>query len=306
LKRRLKILDTTLREGEQAPGCAMLPHEKLAVAKLLEKLNVDVIEAGFAASSRGDFLSIQAIARAVKRPIISSFCRACKEDIDGAINALKKARQRRINIVFGTSDLHLRYKFNMTRSQALEHVASAIQYAIKSCPDIQFSAEDVGRTDQDFLIRMVDTAIKAGASTVNLADTVGYLVPEELGSLIKLVREKTVNLDHAALSVHVHDDLGLALASTLAAIEAGVDQVECTINGIGDRAGICSLEEVVNVLKIRQDYYSVRTDICEEFLIPVSQLVAQYTDSSVPALPISNPLLNNPRKVRFSQEPFLR
>ena len=276
MKRRLIILDTTLREGEQAPGCAMLPHEKLAVAQLLEKLNVDVIEAGFAASSRGDFLAIQAIAGVVKGAIISSFCRVRQEDIDAAVDALKKARQGRIHVVFGTSDVHLKYKFKMTQYQALDRVAWAVKYAAKRCSDIQFTAEDAGRTDKNFLIKMIDVAIKAGASTVNLADTVGFLMPEEFGSLIKFVRQKAVGLDHALLSVHAHDDLGLSLASTLAAVEAGADQVECTINGIGDRAGICALEEIVYVLKIRRDYYSVYTDIREEFLWSLSRLVAQY------------------------------
>jgi len=277
MKRRLIILDTTLREGEQAPGCAMLPHQKLAVARLLEKLNVDVIEAGFAASSRGDFLGIRAIAKAVKEPIISSFCRACEEDINAAADALKEARQGRIHVVFGTSDVHLKYKFKMTRSQALDRVKGAVQYAAKLCHDVQFTVEDAGRTDRDFLITIVNAAIKAGASTVNLADTVGFLVPEEFRALIKLVRQKAVGLDHAFLSVHAHDDLGLSLASTLAAVEAGADQVECTINGIGDRAGICVLQEIFHVLKIRQEYYSVRTDIHEEYLAPISQLVSRYT-----------------------------
>jgi len=277
MKRRLIILDTTLREGEQAPGCSMLPHEKLAVARLLEKLNVDVIEAGFAASSRGDFLSIQAIAGVVRRPIISSFCRANEEDINLALDALKKARQGRVHVVFGTSDVHLKYKFNMNRSQALDRVAWAVKYAAKRCSDVQFTAEDAGRTDKNFLIKIIAAAIKAGASTINLADTVGYLMPEEFGGLIKFVRQKAVGLDHALLSIHAHDDLGLSLASTLAAVEAGADQVECTINGIGDRAGICALEEIVYALKIRQDYYSVCTDIREELLDPVSRLVAGHT-----------------------------
>ena len=283
MKRRLIILDTTLREGEQAPGCAMQPHEKVTVAQLLEKLNVDIIEAGFAASSQGDFLSIQAIAGVIKRPVISSFCRAREEDIDAAVDALKEAHRGRIHVVFATSDVHLKYKFKMTQSQALERIKGAVKYAAKSCPDIQFTAEDAGRTDRDFLITIINTAIKAGASTVNLADTVGYLVPEEFGALIKFVRQKAAGLDHAILSIHAHNDLGLALASTLAAVEAGADQVECTINGIGDRAGICALEKLAYVLKVRQDYYSVCTDICEEFVGPLSRLVAQHTGTIVPA-----------------------
>jgi len=279
MKRRLIILDTTLREGEQAPGSSMQPHVKVTIAKLLEKLNVDVIEAGFAASSLGDFLSIQAIAREVKRPVISSFCRAREEDIDTALGALKKARRKRLNIVFGTSDLHLKYKFKITRSGALDRVAGSVKYARKFCADVQFSAEDVGRTDKNFLIKMIDTAVKAGASTINLADTVGFLVPEEMGALIKFVRERIATPDRTVLSVHIHDDLGLSLASSLEAIEAGVDQVECTISGVGDRAGICALQKLFYVLKIRQDYFSVRTDIREKYLAPLSRLVGCHTGS---------------------------
>lgn len=283
MRRRLIILDTTLREGEQSPGCSMLPHEKVAIAELLEKLNVDVIEAGFAASSPGDFLAVQAIAGRVRKPVISSFCRACEEDIDAAANALRNARQGRIHVTFGTSGTHLKYKFNITQAQALDRVTSAVKYAAKRCSDIQFTAEDAGRTDRNFLIKIARAAVKAGATTVNLADTVGCLMPEEFADLIKFVREKAVELDRALLSVHVHDDLGLALSSTLAAVQAGADQVECTINGIGDRAGICALEEIVNILKVRQDYFfSVRADIREEFLVPLSRLVAQYTGTRVP------------------------
>ncbi|MFH0753268.1 MAG: hypothetical protein V2A70_01735 [Candidatus Omnitrophota bacterium] len=283
MKRRLIICDTTLREGEQSPGCTMLPHEKVGIAQMLEKLNVDVIEAGFAASSPGDFLAIQTIAACVRKPVISSFCRACEEDIDAAAAALKNARQGRIHVTFGTSETHLRYKFNMNQSQALDRVVLAVKYAAKHCSDIQFTAEDAGRTDRNFLIKAVRAAVKAGATTVNLADTVGFLMPDEFGGLVKFVREKVVEFDHVRLSVHVHNDLGLALASTLAAAEAGADQLECTINGIGDRAGICALEEMACVLKVRQDYYSsVRADIHEEFLVPASRMVAQCTGTRIP------------------------
>jgi len=283
LRRRLIIFDTTLREGEQAPGCSMLPHEKVAIGLLLEKLNVDVIEAGFAASSQGDFLAIQEVAKAVKNVTISSLCRAIEGDVDAAINALKNARRGRVHVVFATSDVHLKYKYKITQSQALDRIAGIVKYAAKSCSDIQFTAEDAGRTDRGFLIKIINAAIEAGASTVNLADTVGYLVPEELGGLIKFVRQKAFKLDRALLSVHAHDDLGLALASTLAAVEAGANQVECTINGIGDRAGICALNEIHHVLKVRPDYYSsVCTGIREEYLAPLSQLVAQYTGMGLP------------------------
>ncbi|MBF0619506.1 MAG: hypothetical protein HQL19_05005 [Candidatus Omnitrophica bacterium] len=283
VKRRLIIFDTTLREGEQAPGCAMLPHEKLAVAELLEKLNVDVIEAGFAASSQGDFLAIQAVAAKIRKPIISSLCRARREDIDAAALALKDARQGRIHIVLAMSDLHLEHKLNISRARALEWATGSVKYARNLSSDVQFTVEDASRTDRNFLIKAINAVIDAGASTVNLADTVGRLMPEEFGELIRFVREKAEQINRALLSVHVHDDLGLALASTLAALQAGADQAECTINGIGDRAGICALEEIVYALKMRQDYFfSLRTDIHEEFLVPTSRLVAQYTGTRIP------------------------
>jgi 2-isopropylmalate synthase len=249
---------------------------------MLEKLNVDVIEAGFAAASQGDFLSIQAVSNAVKGPIICSLCRAIQEDIDAAVRALSQARRARIHVVLSTSDIHLRYKLNMTQAQALKRAIESVQYAKKFCPDVQFTAEDAGRTDPGFLVRMISAVIEAGASTVNLSDTIGHCMPEEFKGLVTHVREKVSGLDHALLSVHVHDDLGLALASTLAAVQAGADQAECTVNGIGDRAGICALEELVAAIKIRQDYMpEVFTDIREEFIIPASKLVAKATCSRV-------------------------
>lgn len=278
MKRRIMILDTTLREGEQAPGYAMLPDEKVAVAELLEKLNVDVIEAGFAAASPGEVVALQKIVQKVRKPVISSFCRARQEDIDAAVMALKKARRARVHVTLGVSDIHLKYKLNLSRSQAMDCAAASIRYAKKYCSDVQFTAEDAGRSDRAFLLKMINRAVKAGASTINLADTVGYLMPEEFSGLIKYLKDNAVGLDRAVLSVHVHDDLGLALASTLSALKAGADQAECTINGIGDRAGICALEEIVRALRARQDCFcSLYTDINEEFILPLSRLVAQYT-----------------------------
>lgn len=283
MRRRLIIFDTTLRDGEQAPGCTMLPHEKVDIAESLERLNVDVIEAGFAASSQSDFLAIQAIAGRIRGPIISSFCRTREEDIDTAAEALRGARQGRIHITFGTSETYLKYQCNMTQFQALDRIGSSIKYAAKHCADIQFTAEDAGRTERNFLIKVIKAAMKAGATTVNLADNVGHLMPEEFAELVKFVKEKAFEHDRVRLSVHVHDDLGLALASTLAAVQAGADQAGCTINGVGDRAGVCALEEIAYTLNSRQDYFfSVRTDIKEEFLAPASRLVAQYTGTRVP------------------------
>lgn len=277
-KRRLIICDTTLREGEQAPGCSLLAAEKLDIAACLEKLDVDVIEAGFAASSRSDFLAIQSIARKIRKPVISSFCRAVQKDIDAAGEALKEARRARIHVTFGTSDTHLKYKFNISQDQALERIEAALKYASRYSPDVQFTAEDAGRTDRYYLLDVIQTAAQAGATTVNLADTVGHLMPEEFAGLIRFLRENSPVLDHVLLSVHVHDDLGLALASTLAAAQAGANQAECTINGIGDRAGICALQEIVRVLKVYpEDTFSFNCGIRHELLPEVSRLVADYT-----------------------------
>ncbi len=277
-KRRLIICDTTLREGEQAPGGSLLAGEKLDIAASLEQLDVDVIEAGFAASSRSDFLAIQSIARKIRKPVISSFCRAIQKDIDAAAESLKEAHRARIHVTFGTSDTHLKYKFNISQAQALERIAAALKYASRYSPDIQFTAEDAGRTDRFFLLDVIKTAAQAGATTINLADTVGHLMPEEFAGRIRFLRENSPALDHVLLSVHVHDDLGLALASTLAAVQAGANQAECTINGIGDRAGICALQEIVRVLKVTpEDTYSFDSGIREELLPAVSRLVAYYT-----------------------------
>lgn len=283
MKRRLIIFDTTLREGEQAPGCMMLVPEKVELAKMLEKLNVDVIEAGFAVASPGDFAAIQAVARTVHFPAVSSLCRALQPDIDAALEALKAARRPRIHIVLALSDLHLKYKLNMTPQQAIDTAVRAVSYAHSRCDDVQFTAEDAGRADRGFLIKALDAIIAAGASTVNITDTVGYQMPEEFGGLIRFLREKLSQASRVQLSVHVHNDLGMALASSLAAVEAGVNQVECTLNGLGDRAGICAMEELAAVLKNRQDYFSdVWTDLRGEHFHEACRLAARVTGMRIP------------------------
>lgn len=261
----------------------MLIPEKVAIAQMLEKLNVDVIEAGFAAASKGDFLSIQEVGNAVRQPIVSSLCRSIKEDIDVALEALKNAKRARIHVVLSASDFHLHYKLNMTQGQALRQAVSAVEYARKKCADVQFTVEDAGRTEYSFLVKMVGALVQAGASTVSLSDTVGYCLPEEFGDLIRRIREDVAGLDRSRLGVHVHNDLGFALASTIAAIQAGAEQAACTVNGIGDKAGICALEELVNTIKIRQDSFPfIRTDVREEFFLPASKLVAKATGTRIP------------------------
>ena len=256
----------------------MLLPEKEEVALMLERLNVDVIEAGFAAASRGEFNSVMAVARKVKRAAVSSLSRAVAADIDASSNALKEAVHGRIHIVLGVSDIHLKYKVNMSRAQALACVSKMVRYARNLCPDVQFTAEDAARTDEEFLVRLIDASVEAGADTVNLSDTVGFRLPDEFGGMIRRIRNRASGLAKAKLSVHVHDDLGMALASTISAINAGVDQVECTINGIGDRAGICALEELATVLQVRQDYFpEVRTDLDSRFFLEASQLVERVS-----------------------------
>ena len=283
MRRRLIIFDSTLREGEQAPGCTMFMHEKVALARQLEKLQVDVVEAGFAAASQGDFCSVESVARVLERTVVSSLCRARESDIDSALAALADARKPRVHVVLGVSDSHLRYKLKLSGAQAVDTAVRSVAYARARCPDVQFTAEDAGRTDTGLLRELVTAVIDAGASTVNLSDTVGYRMPEEFAGIVRGLREGVRNLHLARLSVHIHDDLGVALASTLAAVEAGVEQVECTLNGLGDRAGICALEELVAAINRRQDYFpDIYTDIREEALFPACRAAARYTSSRIP------------------------
>ncbi|MDR2313431.1 MAG: 2-isopropylmalate synthase [Spirochaetaceae bacterium] len=279
--RRIIVFDTTLRDGEQAPGCSMNPQEKLEVARRLEKLGVDVIEAGFPASSPGDLESVRSIAGIIKTSTVAGLCRSLEKDIDAARTALAKAGQPRLHIFLATSPIHMEYKLKMKPEQVLAQTAAAVRYAKQFCSDIQFSAEDASRSDPAFVCRVFGEAIKAGATTVNIPDTVGYAMPSEFGALVAYIKEHTPGAEKVKFSVHVHNDLGLAVANSLAAISAGADQVECTINGIGERAGNASLEEIVMALRVRKDYLKADTGIDTTQIYGTSRLVTQVTGVKV-------------------------
>ena len=274
---RVIIFDTTLRDGEQAPGCSMNPQEKLQVARKLEKLGVDVIEAGFPASSPGDLKSVRDIAGIVKDSAVAALCRSLEKDIDAGWEALEQAAQPRLHVFLATSPIHMEWKLKMTPDEVLEQAASAVRYAKKFCGDVEFSAEDAFRSDPDFVCRVFGEVIRAGALTVNFPDTVGYAMPDEFGKRVEYIRKNTPGMEKARLSVHCHNDLGLAVANSLAAITAGADQVECTINGIGERAGNASLEEIVMSLRVRKDIHNAETRIDTTRLYSTSRLVSQVT-----------------------------
>ncbi len=278
---KIIIFDTTLRDGEQSPGASMNVEEKLKVAKQLEKLNVDVIEAGFPASSEGEFEAVRTIAQEVHGPQICALARANRDDIDKAWRAIKGADEPRIHTFIATSDIHLKYKLRMSREQVLEALTDAVSYARQYTDNVEFSPEDATRTDIDFLCQVVEAAIEAGATTVNIPDTVGYSVPSEFGRIIRTLKERVPNIDKAVLSVHCHNDLGLAVANSLAAIQNGARQVECTINGIGERAGNASLEEIAMVLKVRKDILPYYTGLNTEQIYPTSRLVSTITGMTV-------------------------
>jgi 2-isopropylmalate synthase len=275
-KARITIFDTTLRDGEQSPGCSMDFEEKLRLAAQLESLGVDVLEAGFPIASKGDFLAVQAVARQIRKPRIAALSRAVRKDIDCAWDALREADRPCIHTFLATSDIHLQYKLKMSRERALEQAVDAVRHARNLCDDVEFSAEDATRSDLDFLCRVVEEVVKAGARTVNLPDTVGYCIPTQYAELIRAIRERVpgMNDDKVVLSVHCHDDLGVAVANTLAAVEAGARQVECTINGIGERAGNAALEEIVVAMNVRGDRLPYTTGIRTQLLYPVSQAVS--------------------------------
>jgi 2-isopropylmalate synthase len=280
-KRRIFVLDTTLRDGEQAPGCSMNLTEKIEVAKRLEKLRVDIIEAGFPASSPGDLEAVKAIAGIVKTSVVAALCRCIKKDVDAARNALAKAASPRIHLFLATSPLHMKYKLKMSKKQVLEQAAASVRYAKKFCDDVEFSAEDAFRSDPDFVCKVFAAAIEAGALTVNFTDTVGYAMPDEFGGRIRYIKEHTPGMEKARLSAHCHNDLGLAVANSIAAIVNGADQVECTVNGIGERAGNASLEELVMGLRVRQDCFSAYTGIDSSQIYAASRMVAQVTGMKV-------------------------
>ncbi|OUS31621.1 2-isopropylmalate synthase [Gammaproteobacteria bacterium 45_16_T64] len=274
---QLVIFDTTLRDGEQSPGASMTQDEKLRIAKALERMRVDVIEAGFAIASQGDFESVQAIANTIKDSTICSLSRAMDADIDRAAEALKNANSGRIHTFIATSPIHMEYKLRMTPEQVIEHAVRSVKRARNQVADVEFSCEDAGRSDIDFMCRIVEAVIDAGATTINVPDTVGYAVPSQYGNTIRQLIERIPNSDKAIFSVHCHNDLGLAVANSLDAVMNGARQVECTINGLGERAGNASLEEVVMAIKTRPDFFNVDTNIRTEEIVSTSRLVSSVT-----------------------------
>ena len=279
---RVIIFDTTLRDGEQAPGCSMTLREKLRVATALRDLNVDVIEAGFAAASPGDFDSVQAIAEEIKGPAICSLARCHPDDVAKAAAAVKGAEKSRIHVFVATSEIHRNLKLQMAKEEIIRRAVESVKLAREHCDDVEFSAEDASRTEFGYLAEVVQAVIEAGASTVNIPDTVGYTVPGEFYDLFSYLKQNVPNVDDIVLSVHCHDDLGMAVANSLAAVNAGARQVECTINGIGERAGNCSLEEVVMALKTRENFFNIGTAIDTTRLYPTSRLVSSITGMHVP------------------------
>jgi 2-isopropylmalate synthase len=271
------IFDTTLRDGEQSPGASMTVEEKLRIAKVLEEMRVDVIEAGFAIASEGDFRAVNAVARAVRKSVVCSLSRASRADIERAAEALEPAARKRIHTFIATSPLHMRVKLQMTPEQVHEAVVDSVSHARRFADDVEWSCEDGSRSEHDFLCRCIESAIEAGARTVNIPDTVGYAYPEEFADLIRMIRNRVPNIDQAVLSVHCHNDLGLGVANSLRAIEAGARQVECTINGIGERAGNAALEEIVMALKTRQDLLPYGTGIVSQHIMRASRLVSAVT-----------------------------
>ena len=273
-KEKVYVFDTTLRDGEQVPGCQLNTDEKIEIALDLESLGVDIIEAGFPISSPGDFNSVSEISKVVKKPIICALSRAVISDIDMANLALKNAKRKRIHTGIGASDLHIKHKFNSTREKILEQAVAAVKYSKKFFEDVEFYPEDAGRADQDFLCKMVEEVIKAGATVINIADTTGYNLPEMYGKKINYLMNNVPNVDKAIISVHCHNDLGLATANSIAGLQNGARQFEATINGIGERAGNTSLEEVVMALKAHPDL-NLDTSIITKNIVPISKKVSR-------------------------------
>ena len=272
--RHIRIFDTTLRDGEQSPGCSLHEHEKLQMAHQLAKLGVDVIEGGFPVASAGDFRAVSRIAAEVEGPIIAALARAKTEDIDRAWDAIRHAARHRIHIFLATSDIHLACKLKITREQALRQAREAVAHASSLCDDVEFSPEDATRSDPEFLCDVLEAVVQAGATTLNIPDTVGYTTPGEFAGLIRTIRGRIAS-ESVTISVHCHNDLGLAVANSLAAIEAGARQIECTVNGIGERAGNAALEEIVMAMRVRADAFSYTTNICAEQIFPSSQMLSQ-------------------------------
>jgi 2-isopropylmalate synthase len=278
----VRIFDTTLRDGEQSPGVSITLEEKLEIARALRDLHVDAIEAGFPMASLGVFEGVRAIARTIEGPMICALARCVREDIDRAFEAVRDAPRKRIHVFLATSPIHREHKLRMSREQILATAAEGVAYARSRWDDIEFSAEDACRTEPDFLVEVVERAIEAGAKTINIPDTVGYSVPTEISKIFRQLREHVRGIEGITLSVHCHDDLGLAVANSFAAVEAGARQVECTINGLGERAGNCSLEEIVMAMITRRDYLGVNVGIQTRLLCPTSRLVSRITGFTVP------------------------
>ena len=258
---KIKIFDTTLRDGEQSPGCSMNLEEKLKVFETLQSLNVDIVEAGFAIASEGDFEAVKEVSKLAKNTIVCSLARSNKDDIERANEALSFAERFRIHTFIATSELHMKYKLQMTREEVIQQIKDSVSYARNFTDDVEWSAEDGSRSDFDFLCKCIDIAIKSGAKTINIPDTVGYCMPLEYQDIFKKIRNNVDNIEDITLSVHCHNDLGLAVANSIAGIEGGARQVECTINGIGERAGNASMEEIVMAIKTRKDILPYYTDI---------------------------------------------
>jgi 2-isopropylmalate synthase len=278
----VQIFDTTLRDGEQSPGFSMNRDEKVKLACQLEQLGVDVIEAGFPIASAGDRDAVNAVAKAARGCRVAALARACQLDVDAALSALEPAAQPRMHVFLATSDLHLKHKLRVSREEALEQIDRTVRYARERCPEVEFSAEDASRSDLDYLCEVMQTAAAAGASILNIPDTVGYSTPEEYAAIFLRVREKLGNPQNIVFSAHCHNDLGLAVANSLAAVRAGARQVECTINGIGERAGNASLEEIAVALAVRGTHFGARTNIHLEKIYATSRLLTAVTGVAVP------------------------
>ena len=274
---RIRVFDTTLRDGEQSPGIALQPHEKVEIARQLERLGVDVIEAGFAGASPGDFEGVRAVAAAVAEPTVASLARTKREDLDAAAEALAGARRSRIHIFLATSALHMEKKLGLEPQQVVEHARDAVAYAATLVDEVEFSCEDATRSDPSFVARVCRVAIRSGATTINLPDTVGYALPFEYATFLADVRRECPELREVTLSVHCHNDLGLAVANTLAGVQVGAEQVECTVNGIGERAGNAALEEIVMALNVRAQHFGRATQIDTTEITRTSRLVSQLT-----------------------------
>ncbi len=271
---KLIIFDTTLRDGEQSPGASMTRDEKVRIAKALERMRVDVIEAGFPAASQGDFESVQAVAKTIKNSTVCALARTLDRDIDRAGEALKGAKQSRIHTFIATSPIHMKMKLRMQPDEVVEYAVKAVKRALNLADNVEFSPEDAGRSEEDFLCRILEAVIDAGATTVNIPDTVGYNVPGQFGAMIGKLIERVPNADKAVFSVHCHNDLGLAVANSLSAVMQGARQVECTINGLGERAGNAALEEVVMAVQTRQDVFSCQTELDSREILTCSKLVS--------------------------------